>query len=540
MERKTHPEFDLVLSAQRIAMMHCRDGCRELVGAVDPESEDFAAQVRTWLAKAEAREPEGIRTRLIIPNDQVRYLTLELDANCEEAIHAGIQEVLGTTAHCNFGTLVYDFAVRGAKTYVAAVPVAILNDAEAFTRAYGFNPVGFAAVPPDHSFPGQPDFGRYGTSTTNSGWVRGQVRHRPPQFGHAVCPKTPHPAKRWLSRVPLWTHNAVSAAIQCKMAGFRRIRPRAWCAVAVAVCTTPGIALVPLFNRMQHIPASQTTGTPAQEAVATLPPATTITPSKDRPLSRFGQTVPVSRKGKEPAGIPTGSLLKSTATTDPALFSRIPFPGPDTRYPGQISLVALGTEVTLDDTALAYEPSMTVRSPPDRDVVDRTSLDQDPVPGQEARLDPVQSAADTPQPHPPDPVPPPNAGKTNTIFPAPPPRPKGLKLPFPITVRDSDTLNPRKRTPTNVAKQATTAVVLDPQNGILLGISGKPPKRKAVVLLPSNNVVVLTVGDTLNGGKIIAIGANQLRYVKNGRNLSMRVPDHRTRQSIHGERAGET
>jgi hypothetical protein len=43
--------------------------------------------------------------------------------------------------------------------------------------------------------------------------------------------------------------------------------------------------------------------------------------------------------------------------------------------------------------------------------------------------------------------------------------------------------------------------------------------------MPGGKVVRVQVGDTLDGGRIAAIGEDNLYYVKNGQNVQLRMPN---------------
>ncbi|MCB1391274.1 MAG: hypothetical protein KDK12_19350, partial [Rhodobacteraceae bacterium] len=57
----------------------------------------------------------------------------------------------------------------------------------------------------------------------------------------------------------------------------------------------------------------------------------------------------------------------------------------------------------------------------------------------------------------------------------------------------------------------------------LIGVFGTPNDRRALVRLSTGRVVRVQVGDRLDGGQVAAIGENEVRYVKNGRNEVLRI-----------------
>ena len=58
--------------------------------------------------------------------------------------------------------------------------------------------------------------------------------------------------------------------------------------------------------------------------------------------------------------------------------------------------------------------------------------------------------------------------------------------------------------------------VIDTDRITLLGVAGRADDRRALVRLPSGRVRTVTVGDRLNGGRVLAIGPAELRYHKAG------------------------
>lgn len=79
-------------------------------------------------------------------------------------------------------------------------------------------------------------------------------------------------------------------------------------------------------------------------------------------------------------------------------------------------------------------------------------------------------------------------------------------------------------TSASVARQATLANAIRLRDLNLIGVYGTEGNRRALVRLPSGRYVKVQVGDRLDGGQIAAIGRNQLRYVKGGRNITLNVP----------------
>ena len=86
------------------------------------------------------------------------------------------------------------------------------------------------------------------------------------------------------------------------------------------------------------------------------------------------------------------------------------------------------------------------------------------------------------------------------------------------------TVAPRIPTRASVAKRATVANAINLHKVNLIGVYGSPSKRRALVRLPSGRYVKVKVGDRVDGGKVAAIGENTLRYIKGGRNITLKMP----------------
>lgn len=135
--------------------MHRVSGGWHLVGEVALDVADLTGSLERLRKAAEGLEPDGISTKLLIPNDQIKYLALdttraEVD-DVREALH-------GATPY-SVDELVYDFTKGGGRTYVAAVAKETLGEAQQFATEHGFNPNSFAAVPEPFTFVGEAFFG---------------------------------------------------------------------------------------------------------------------------------------------------------------------------------------------------------------------------------------------------------------------------------------------------------------------------------------------------------------------------------------------
>ena len=149
------PNFALSLSFEGLRLMHRTGGGWALVGEVALDDADLNGALARLRAAALRLEPNGMATKLLLPDAQIRYLALDGTGTEEEDVRAALD---GATPYA-LADLVYDYSKGGGRTYVAAVARETLKEAEAFASEHGFNPVSFVAVPDPFAFVGEPYFG---------------------------------------------------------------------------------------------------------------------------------------------------------------------------------------------------------------------------------------------------------------------------------------------------------------------------------------------------------------------------------------------
>ena len=154
------PNFALNFTDDSITLLHrTKRGWAE-VGRTAFDVDDLPAAMADLKAKAEALAPNGITTKLVIPNSQIKYLTIPTpgpDASSRKAqIAAGLE---GQTPY-DVADLVWDHTGKGDSVQVAVLARETLDEAEGFAAANGFNPVSFVAIPLDASFGTEPFFGQ--------------------------------------------------------------------------------------------------------------------------------------------------------------------------------------------------------------------------------------------------------------------------------------------------------------------------------------------------------------------------------------------
>lgn len=153
------PDFALSLSFDGIGLaLRGPDGWLR-VGAVSLDVADLNAELADLRRAALGLRPGGFVTKLIIPDAQIRYLTLETGEVDTRTRQRMIVHALDGATPYRVDDLVYDWSADGGTTHVAAVARETLEEAEAFALEHRFNPVCFVAVPQKIGFTKEVFFG---------------------------------------------------------------------------------------------------------------------------------------------------------------------------------------------------------------------------------------------------------------------------------------------------------------------------------------------------------------------------------------------
>ncbi|MET4128510.1 hypothetical protein [Roseovarius sp. MBR-6] len=154
------PNFALNLSLDGITLLHLADGSKKhVVGAVALDSGDLAGELAALRQKAQTLAPSGMATKLIIPEEQIRYLDLPAASAPHGDYDAAAADALDGATPYALHDLAFDWTVAGDRLQVAAVARETLEEAESFALEHGFNPVSFVARPDAATFSGEPFFG---------------------------------------------------------------------------------------------------------------------------------------------------------------------------------------------------------------------------------------------------------------------------------------------------------------------------------------------------------------------------------------------
>lgn len=168
------PSFALSLSSTGITLLHRAAGGWRNIGTVDFDSADMDADLAELRAKG-LDYGAPLQCKLILPNDQIRYLTLETGDISDETRLAEARLALADATPYDLYELAFDISADGTRTHVAAVAYETLVEAESFAQMHGFGPVCFVAQPEAADYLGEPFFGpaaaMEGTEVTPDGVV---------------------------------------------------------------------------------------------------------------------------------------------------------------------------------------------------------------------------------------------------------------------------------------------------------------------------------------------------------------------------------
>ena len=86
-------------------------------------------------------------------------------------------------------------------------------------------------------------------------------------------------------------------------------------------------------------------------------------------------------------------------------------------------------------------------------------------------------------------------------------------------------VQPNLPTRASVAERATMSNAIRLERVNLIGVYGSPSDRRALIRLPTGRYVKVQVGDRIDGGRIAAIEASGLEYVKGGQRYALTMPN---------------
>lgn len=149
------PSFALLLSPDGIVLLHRSENGWLRLGTADVGAEDLGAEMAALRALAQATETGDLGTKLILPDEQIRYLTIETAQTTQDEVEAA---VLAATPLAR-DEMRIDFDRFGGRTHIAAVAEQTLSEAESFAQEHGFTPLCFSALAEPYTFQQEVFFG---------------------------------------------------------------------------------------------------------------------------------------------------------------------------------------------------------------------------------------------------------------------------------------------------------------------------------------------------------------------------------------------
>jgi len=161
------PTFSLSLSADGIVLMQRLVGGWYVVDTVDPTSPDLAQAMADLQQKAAQATDAPLGSKLIIPQDQIKYLDIPINASSEAQRLDQIQTAVEGATPYGLNEVAYDWRMKGTKAQIAIVAHDTLAEAEGFAADFGFAPLCFVASPDPAEFTGEPFFGMASGAATH-------------------------------------------------------------------------------------------------------------------------------------------------------------------------------------------------------------------------------------------------------------------------------------------------------------------------------------------------------------------------------------
>jgi len=153
------PSFALSLSFDGIRLLHRAAGGWRVVGDVGLDASDMTAELGALRDRADLLAPGQLFTKILLPDEQIKYLTIPSPGPDEAAQRAAAQDALAGATPYAVDDLAFDISLEGDALHIAAVALETLAEAEDFATQHQFQPVGFAAIPGEAGFLGEPFFG---------------------------------------------------------------------------------------------------------------------------------------------------------------------------------------------------------------------------------------------------------------------------------------------------------------------------------------------------------------------------------------------
>jgi hypothetical protein len=153
------PGFALLFSMEGVSLLKRAAGGWLTAATADFTTGDPAEAAADLRRQSEDFGEAPLACKLVIPNEQIRYLSVETGETDADSRMDAVQAALEGATPYPLDELAYDLCADGPVTHVAAVAIETLAEAESFAASNGFLPVSFVASPGPNPFLGEPFFG---------------------------------------------------------------------------------------------------------------------------------------------------------------------------------------------------------------------------------------------------------------------------------------------------------------------------------------------------------------------------------------------
>jgi hypothetical protein len=154
------PRFALSLSFQGIGLEEYAKGASSKIAEAILDKDDFDQRISELSRKAEAMLGDGLRVALILPNEQIKFVSVACPDDADPiTINEHIQRTMDGATPYPMDELRFDHHLADGILYVAAVALETLKESEEFAKNYGFSPLACIARTDTDTFPTEVFFG---------------------------------------------------------------------------------------------------------------------------------------------------------------------------------------------------------------------------------------------------------------------------------------------------------------------------------------------------------------------------------------------
>ncbi|PWL33464.1 MAG: hypothetical protein DCO97_19565, partial [Marivita sp. XM-24bin2] len=154
------PDFALTLSFEGISLLRRVPNGWVRVGDVALDAADLRAALAELRSSADALSAHGGEVKLVIPNEQIKYLSIADTDQSGDALQQDIRNALDGATPYTVDELSFDWSHSNGRIHIAAIANETLDEAETFAKGHHFEPVCFVASAPDGQFSGEVFFGQ--------------------------------------------------------------------------------------------------------------------------------------------------------------------------------------------------------------------------------------------------------------------------------------------------------------------------------------------------------------------------------------------